>query len=101
MAHVPFAVLANGQAQWMFLLGMSSPIMNVLLVPSAMSASRRLWRKSVRKKMPSPSFSPLYEPSSVLLLIQRASQAMNGGAPESLLAVAFVYQPQLAPLTPL
>jgi hypothetical protein len=36
MAQVPTELFAYGQEQWQFFEGMSSPIMNVLLVPSLM-----------------------------------------------------------------
>src|SRR5262245_1227258 len=48
MAVVPPAPLAYGHVQCALRDGMSSPIMNVLLVPSVMSVSFRLFRKSRR-----------------------------------------------------
>ena len=48
IVKVPVAWFAKGQSQCMFMEGTSSPIMNVLLVPSMMSVSLIGFLKSSR-----------------------------------------------------
>src|SRR6516162_1587489 len=60
IAQVPIAPLGRAHSFQMMYDAMSSPIMNVLLVPSATSVSFMVpYRMSARQKMPLPFSSPL------------------------------------------